>query len=44
MIEPTITCPNGKPEDQAVFGAFSPKDLVAFRALLARFIEAFERE
>jgi DNA-binding MarR family transcriptional regulator len=33
-----------EPIEQRVFGAFSPKDLVAFRKFLARFIEAFERE
>jgi len=33
-----------EPIERRVFGAFSPKDLVAFRAFLARFIEAFERE
>jgi hypothetical protein len=32
------------PIEWRVFGVFSPKDLAAFRAFLARFIEAFERE
>jgi len=32
------------PIERRVFGAFAPKDLVAFRAFLARFIEAFERQ
>jgi DNA-binding MarR family transcriptional regulator len=31
------------PIEQRVFGAFSAKDLAAFRELLSRFIEAFER-
>jgi DNA-binding MarR family transcriptional regulator len=30
------------PIERRVFGAFSPKDEVAFRAFLSRFIEAFE--
>jgi DNA-binding MarR family transcriptional regulator len=33
-----------EPIERRVFGAFAPKDLAAFRAFLARFIEAFERE
>jgi DNA-binding MarR family transcriptional regulator len=32
------------PIERRVFGAFSPKDEVAFRAFLSRFIEAFEAE
>jgi DNA-binding MarR family transcriptional regulator len=32
------------PIEQRVFSVFSAKDLIAFRGLLARFIEAFERE
>ena len=32
------------PIERRVFGAFSPKDQVAFREYLSRFIEAFERE
>ena len=32
------------PIEQRVFDAFSSKDLAAFRGLLARFIEAFEKE
>jgi DNA-binding MarR family transcriptional regulator len=32
------------PIEQRVFGAFSPKDEVAFREFLLRFIEAFEGE
>jgi DNA-binding MarR family transcriptional regulator len=30
------------PIERRVFGAFSPKDLIAFREFLSRFIEAFE--
>jgi DNA-binding MarR family transcriptional regulator len=30
------------PIERRVYGAFSPKDLVAFREFLSRFIEAFE--
>jgi len=30
------------PIERRVFGAFSPKDPVAFREFLSRFIEAFE--
>jgi DNA-binding MarR family transcriptional regulator len=30
------------PIERQVFGAFSPKDIVAFREFLSRFIEAFE--
>jgi DNA-binding MarR family transcriptional regulator len=32
------------PIERRVFGAFSPKDMVAFREFLSRFIEAFEGE
>ena len=32
------------PIEQRVFGAFSPKDQIAFREFLLRFIEAFEGE
>lgn len=32
------------PIERRVFGVFSPKDEAAFRALLSRFIEAFEQE
>jgi DNA-binding MarR family transcriptional regulator len=32
------------PIERRVFGVFPPKDLIAFRELLSRFIEAFERE
>ena len=32
------------PIEQRVFGVFSPKDQVAFREFLLRFIEAFEAE
>ena len=32
------------PIEQRVFGAFSPKDQVAFREFLSRFIEAFESD
>jgi DNA-binding MarR family transcriptional regulator len=32
------------PIERRVFGAFSPKDEVAFRGFLSRFIEAFEAE
>jgi DNA-binding MarR family transcriptional regulator len=32
------------PIERRVFGAFSPKDMTAFRAFLSRFIEAFEAE
>ena len=32
------------PIERRVFGAFSPKDMAAFREFLSRFIEAFEGE
>jgi DNA-binding MarR family transcriptional regulator len=32
------------PIERRVFGVFPPKDLAAFRELLSRFIEAFEKE
>jgi DNA-binding MarR family transcriptional regulator len=32
------------PIERRVYGVFPPKDLVAFRELLSRFIEAFEKE
>jgi len=33
-----------EPIEQRVFGVFSAKDLVAFRGLLSRFIDAFDEE
>lgn len=33
-----------EPIEQRVFGAFTAKDLIVFRGLLSRFIEAFDKE
>jgi DNA-binding MarR family transcriptional regulator len=33
-----------EPIEQRVFGAFTAKDLAAFRGMLSRFIEAFDKE